>query len=188
MNSDGGKFIFHKLPLSLWLSNAFYNQSHTFQRTATKNWLWAQCRLPQILEFSVTGPGSSRPKEICRTGSRTKRNAAAFNAPQPVSPLVPTRFGWPRQTCWCPCLRAEPLLSNTSALPQACPGAGGKLWVYGLYQLKSCSCSLLLLVTRSNFTAWSFQSRVSYHQGVINNSLEGILKCHSSWLNPIVGY
>lgn len=37
-------------------------------------------------------------------------------------------------------------LSDMSTLSQARPGAGGKLLVYDLCQLKSCSHSLLLLV------------------------------------------
>lgn len=35
--------------------------------------------------------------------------------------------------------------------------------------------------------AWSFQSRVCHWKGMINNSLEEILKCHPSCLNPTVG-
>lgn len=85
-------------------------------------------------------------------------------------------------------LACEQNFSFLSALSQACPGAGGKLWIYGLCQLKSCSCSLLLLETWSNFMAWSFQRHVSYPKEVINNSLEDILKCHCSWLNPVVDY
>lgn len=121
------------------------------------------------------------PKRSTELGPEWKETPH-LSARHSLSPL------WSWQTSWCSCLRAECLLSHTSALPQACPGAGGKLWVYGLCHLKSCSCSLLLLVTWSNFTAWSFQSGVSYRKGVINNSLEDILKCHPSWLNPIVGY
>lgn len=74
----------------------------------------------------------------------------------------------------------------TSALSQACPGAGGKLCVCDLFHLKGCWCSSLLLETWSNFMAWSFRSRASHCKEVINNSLEETLKCPSYW-NPIVG-
>lgn len=98
-----------------------------------------------ILQFHVPGAGFSRPTELCRAGGRVEGRTHCILQCTTLSPPLGFARSW--QFCWCCCLRAAPLVPHTTALPQACPGAGGQLRAYDLSQLKSCSCSRLLLVT-----------------------------------------